>query len=85
MLWKITEQQLVQYLELLLRHECTISLQEFRKRIPAAFALAEYVLGSSPSRPNESRFEQRCRNIVSLRSFPTSKINYVKQTFVWLG
>ena len=85
MLGKITEQQLVEYLELILKRERKISLQEVMERVPAAFALTEHDLGKSPSRPNEPRFEQRCRNIISHRSFPTSKINYVKQTFVWLG
>jgi hypothetical protein len=82
---KITEQHLIEYLEVILKSEGEISLQEFTDRIPKAFSLSDYDLGKSQSRPSESRYEQRCRNIVSHRSFPQSKINYLKQTFVWVG
>lgn len=72
----ITEDNLIKYLQLILELEGEVSLTEFKKRVPKAFALSDEDLKISETRPNEAMFEQRCRNLNSHKNFPSNMISY---------
>ncbi len=61
----ISENDLIKYLKIILDLENQISLRDFIDRIPQAFGLSPHNLSSSSTRPNESMYEQLCRNIIS--------------------
>ena len=73
---EITENNLIDFLKTILEVEGEISLAEFKERVRVAFDLSEYDLSKSPTRPNESMFEQRCRNLNCHRNFPSNLISY---------
>lgn len=81
MKYNITEEDLIGFLESILNIEGEISLSDFIERVPSAFDLSDYDLSESPTRPGECRYEQKCRNIVSHRSFPSNMISYENQVF----
>ena len=78
---EITEENLIDYLKLILEVEGEISLTEFKKRVPTAFELSSYDLQKSTTRPNECMYEQRCRNLNCHKNFPSNLISYENCVF----
>lgn len=77
----LSESALVEFLLMKLRAEGRVSLNEFKRAVRAGFNLTAHDLSTSPSRPNEARYEQRCRNLHCHRSFPSHIIGYNNQVF----
>ena len=77
----ITEQNLIDFLKIILEIEGEISLIEFKIRVKNAFNLNAHDLTQSPTRPNEVMYEQRCRNLNSHNNFPSNLISYDNTIF----
>lgn len=77
----LSEENLVEFLLMKLRAERRVSLSEFKRAVRAGFVLTQHDLSPSPSRPNELRYEQRCRNLKSHNKFPRDIIGYENQVF----
>ena len=76
MISNITENNLIEFLKVILDVEGEISLVEFKYRVRTSFALSDYDLSTSVTRPNEAMYEQRCRNLNCHRNFPHNLISY---------
>ena len=72
----ITEPDLIEYLETILKIEGEISLAEFKRRVRVAFDLSDHDLSMSKTRPGEAMYEQRCRNLNCHKNFPHNLISY---------
>lgn len=77
----LSEDNMVEFLLVKLRAEGDVTLNEFKRAVRAGFNLTAHDLSPSPSRSNELRYEQRCRNLHCHRNFPTSVIRYDNQVF----
>ncbi|WP_294126696.1 hypothetical protein [uncultured Clostridium sp.] len=77
----LSEDNMIEFLLVKLRAEGSVTLNEFKRAVRAAFNLTPHDLSPSPSRPNELRYEQRCRNLYCHRKFPTEIIRYENQVF----
>ena len=77
----ITEANLIEFLKILLDVEGEISLRDFKIRVNNSFDLTEYDLSQSQTRPNESMYEQRCRNLNCHKNFPHNLISYENAVF----
>lgn len=77
----ITEQNLIDFLNVILDVEGEISLSEFKNRVKNSFDLTEEDLKQSKTRPNESMYEQRCRNLNCHKNFPANLISYENGMF----
>lgn len=77
----LSEENMVEFLLMKLRAERSVTLNEFKRAVRAGFNLTPHDRSNQPSRPNEKRYEQRCRNLHCHKSFPTSKIRYENQVF----
>lgn len=73
---EISEENLIEFLKLILEIEGEITLSDFKKRVRTAFDLSSYDLQQSPTRPNECMYEQRCRNLNCHKKFPSNLISY---------
>lgn len=72
----ITEDNLIDFLKVILDVEGELSLSAFKMRVRESFDLSDYDLSQSPSRPSEAIYEQRCRNLNCHRNFPHNLISY---------
>lgn len=77
----ITEADLIEYLETILKIEGEITLAEFKRRVSIAFDLSDHDLSLSKTRPGEAMYEQRCRNLNCHKNFPHNLISYENCVF----
>ena len=77
----ITEADLIDYLQTILKIEGEITLAEFKRRVRIAFDLSNHDLSLSKTRPGEAMYEQRCRNLNCHKNFPHNLITYEHCTF----
>lgn len=77
----LSEPKIVDFLLMKLQAEGSVTLNELKRSVKEGFNLTPHDLGTSPSRSNEARYEQRCRNLYSHKSFPSDKIKYEEQVF----
>lgn len=77
----ITEQNLIDFLTIILEVQGEISLKDFKSRVKDAFNLSDYDLSQSATRPGECMYEQRCRNLNCHKNFPNNLIEYKDQVF----
>ncbi len=73
---EITENDLIDFLRVILNVEGEISLNEFKRRVRSSFELSDYDLSPSKTRPNEAMYEQKCRNLNCHKNFPHNMISY---------
>lgn len=76
----ISEDNLIDFLEVLLKVEGEVSLGDFKKKVKKSFNLTEYDLKKSETRPNECMYEQRCRNLNCHKNFPEN-VTYKNKIF----
>ncbi|NRY63830.1 hypothetical protein [Clostridium beijerinckii] len=76
----ISEDNLIDFLEVILKVEGEVSLKDFKEKVKNSFNLTEYDLSQSTTRPNECMYEQRCRNLNSHKNFPQG-VSYKNQVF----
>lgn len=77
----LSEKKIIDFLLMKLNAEGSVTLNELKRAVRAGFNLTEHDLSESPTRPGEARYEQRCRNLNSHRSFPADVIRYENQVF----
>lgn len=77
----LSEDNMIEFLLLKLRAEESVTLNEFKRAVREGFNLTLHDLSPLPSRSNELRYEQRCRNLHCHRKFPTDIIRYENQVF----
>jgi len=77
----LSEKKIIDFLLMKLNAERRVTLNELKRAVKAGFNLTEHDLSESPTRPGEARYEQRCRNLHSHRSFPDDVIRYENQVF----
>jgi hypothetical protein len=77
----LSEPKIVEFLLMKLKAEGSVTLNELKRAVRAGFNLTEHDISESPTRPGEARYEQRCRNLHSHRSFPNNIIKYEDQVF----
>lgn len=78
---KISEKNLSEFLSVVIKHDKEITLQNFVKKVEGAFDLSEEDLKYSKTRPNEQVYVQRCRNLISHKTFPEEEVYYENETF----
>ena len=77
----LSEPKIVEFLLMKLRAEGSVTLNELKRAVRFGFNLTTHDLSESQTRPGEAKYEQRCRNLHSHKSFPPDIIRYENQVF----